>query len=344
MSEPSNTRNTISPWRFCIAPMMDWTDRHCRYTHRLLSKHARLYTEMITPNAIIYGDKERLLGYDSSEHPLALQLGGSDAQALVKAAQIGVEWGYDEINLNIGCPSDRVQNGSFGACLMREPLLVAQCVSELKAAVNIPITVKCRIGVDDQDPQEALFSLAEQCIHAGVDALIVHARKAWLKGLSPKDNREIPPLDYHIVHQLKAAYPHIPIVINGGINTLEDAQKHLPMLDGVMIGRAAYHHPEILMQVDTLLFDQQNPFENAQDALEMLTPAINAHLLKGGRLHAITRHLHGFFQGKKGARAFRRYLSTECVKPDATAQSFALALNLITNAQHKDDVESANAC
>jgi tRNA-dihydrouridine synthase A len=309
--------------------MMDWTDKNCRYIHRLLSRHARLYTEMLTPNAVIFGDRERLLGFDQSEHPLALQLGGSEPDTLVQASKIAQEWGYDEINLNIGCPSDRVQSGRFGACLMQEPALVAECVKALKDTIALPITVKCRIGVDDQDPDIALFTLADLVIAAGADALIVHARKAWLKGLSPKDNRDIPPLDYAIVHRLKATYPHIPIILNGGLNDLESAQSHLNTLDGVMIGRSAYHHPEILMCVDSTLFNAPDSYQDARDALATLTPFIEAHLKRGGRLHGITRHLHGFFSGRRGARPFRRYLATECIKPEANAATFMQALTLI---------------
>jgi tRNA-dihydrouridine synthase A len=315
--------------RFSVAPMMDWTDTHCRVVHRLLTRHSLLYTEMLTPNAIIFGDRQRLLGYDQSENPVALQLGGSEPEALVKAAKIGQEWGYDEINLNIGCPSDRVQSGRFGACLMREPELVGDCVKALKDAVSLPITVKCRIGVDDQDPQTALFALAAQVVSAGTDALIVHARKAWLKGLSPKDNRDIPPLDYPLVYKLKAAFPDVPIIINGGVTTLDQTQEHLNHVDGVMMGRAAYHSPEILMQVDEAVFGKANPFSNTHTALEALIPYLDAHVTKGGRVHAITRHLHGFFQGRSGSRAFRRFLSTECVKLEATPATFEQALKLI---------------
>jgi tRNA-dihydrouridine synthase A len=325
--ETSQTYNNA--YRFSVAPMMDWTDTHCRVVHRLLTRHALLYTEMLTPNAIIFGDRQRLLGYDQSEHPVALQLGGSEPESLVKAAIIGQEWGYDEINLNIGCPSDRVQSGRFGACLMREPELVGDCVKALKDAVSLPITVKCRIGVDDQDPQLALFALATQVVTAGADALIVHARKAWLKGLSPKDNRDIPPLDYPLVYKLKVAFPDVPIIINGGIKTLHETQEHLAHVDGAMMGRAAYHSPEILMQVDETVFGQPNPFVDTHAALEALLPYIDAHVTGGGRVHAITRHLHGFFQGRTGSRAFRRFLSTECVKPEATPATFAQALQLI---------------
>ena len=242
--------------RFCVAPMMDWTDRHCRVFHRQLSRRARLYTEMVTADAIVFGPRERLLGFDASEHPVALQLGGSNPERLAQAAAIGQDFGYDEINLNCGCPSDRVQNGSFGACLMRSPALVGECVAAMKAAVGVPVTVKCRIGVDEQDPQEALFVFAEAVRQAGADALIVHARKAWLEGLSPRDNRTIPPLDFPIVYALKRSHPDWTIAINGGIVSLEACEAPLARLDGVMLGRAAYQNPELLLQVDPTLFGQ----------------------------------------------------------------------------------------
>ena len=258
--------------------MMDWTDRHCRVFHRLLSRHARLYTEMVTTGAILHGDRARLLGFSPEEHPLALQLGGSEPADLAASARIGEDWGYDEINLNCGCPSDRVQNGRFGACLMREPDLVADCVVAMKAAVKVPVTVKCRIGVDDQAPEEALFALAEKLVAAGVDALVVHARKAWLQGLSPKENRDIPPLDYAIVRHLKARWPALPIAINGGIASIETAAELLApnadgsALDGVMLGRAAYHDPALLLQVDPALFGTQAPAASEHEALERLMP------------------------------------------------------------------------
>src|SRR5712671_5821093 len=236
--------------RFVVAPMMDWTDRHCRVFHRLMTRRARLYTEMLTTGAIIHGDRQRLLGFDACEHPVALQLGGSDPRDLATAARIGEDFGYDEINLNVGCPSDRVQDGRFGACLMAEPKLVAACVDAMKRAVNIPVTVKCRIGIDDQDPEESLDTLTRLVVGAGCDALIVHARKAWLDGLSPKENRDIPPLDYHRVYRLKAAMPGVPIIINGGIASLAEAKAHLAHVDGVMLGRAAYQEPWRLLAVD----------------------------------------------------------------------------------------------
>src|SRR5436305_9182019 len=242
----------MNQYRFCVAPMMEWTDRHCRVFHRVLSRRARLYTEMVTANAILHGPRERLIGFDPREQPVAIQLGGCEPAALAKAARIAEDFGYAEVNLNVGCPSDRVKSGAFGACLMREPDLVADCVAAMKDAVAVPVTVKCRLGVDDQDPREALFTLAEKVIDADVDALFVHARMAWLKGLSPRENREIPPLDYGLVHALKRAYSQVPIVINGGIASLEQARAQLAYVDGVMIGRAAYQNPELLLDVDPL--------------------------------------------------------------------------------------------
>ncbi|MDO8875779.1 MAG: tRNA dihydrouridine(20/20a) synthase DusA [Pseudolabrys sp.] len=317
--------------RFSIAPMMDWTDRHCRFFHRLLTRRALLYTEMLTTAAILHGDRERLLGFDASEHPVALQLGGSDPAALAECARIGEGFGYDEINLNVGCPSDRVQEGRFGACLMLEPALVGDCVAAMKATVKIPVTVKCRIGVDEQDPEEVLFSFTGTVKAAGSDALIVHARKAWLKGLSPRENREVPPLDYAIVHQLKAKHPDLAIVLNGGIASVEQAQDQLGNLDGVMMGRAAYQEPWRLLAVDALLFGEQPAFATPKEAALALTPYIEREMAKGARLNSITRHVLGLFRAVPGARAFRRHLSVEAVKPGASAQVLVDALALIVD-------------
>lgn len=303
--------------RFSVAPMMDWTDRHCRVIHRLMSRRARLYTEMVTAQAVIRGDRQRLIGFDAVEHPVALQLGGNDPALLAQAARIGADFGYDEINLNCGCPSDRVQGGAFGACLMREPALVADCVAAMKAAVAIPVTVKCRIGVDDQDPEAALDALTRAVTTAGVDALIVHARKAWLQGLSPKENREIPPLDYDRAYRLKAAHPGLPIALNGGIRAPEEWAGHLAHLDGVMVGREAYQNPEILLRVDPLLFGEDAPVADAFAMLEALEPHLARYLEAGGRLHAFTRHLVGLFPGRPGARQFRRHLAEHCVAAGA---------------------------
>jgi tRNA-dihydrouridine synthase A len=315
--------------RFCIAPMMDWTDRHCRVFHRLMTRRALLYTEMLTTGAIIHGDRIRLLGFDHSEHPVALQLGGSDPGDLATAAKIGEDFGYDEINLNVGCPSDRVKDGRFGACLMAEPELVARGVAAMKRAVGIPVTVKCRIGIDDQDPETALDALARGVIAAGADALVVHARKAWLNGLSPKENRDIPPLDYDRVYRLKAALPDMPIIINGGIASLTEARQHLAHVDGVMLGRAAYQEPWRLLAVDPELFGEPAPFATMKDVFAAMMPYIEAQLAQGTRLHSIVRHFVGAFHGVPGARAFRRHLAENGVRPGAGADVLRDAIALV---------------
>jgi tRNA-dihydrouridine synthase A len=289
--------------------MMEWTDRHCRVFHRLLTRRALLYTEMLTTGAVLRGDRARLLRFDPAEHPVALQLGGSALRDLAACARIGADAGFDEINLNVGCPSDRVQDGRFGACLMAEPALVGECVAAMKAAVSIPVTVKCRIGIDDQDPEQALDVFARTAEQSGADTLVVHARKAWLQGLSPKENRELPPLDYARVYRLKAAYPHLPIVINGGIGTIAEVKAHLNHVDGVMMGRAAYQEPWRLFDADPVLFGEASPFSSAKDAAAALVPYIERELSQGARLHSITRHLHGLFRAVPGARAYRRALA-----------------------------------
>ena len=302
---------------FAVAPMMDWTDRHCRFFHRLLTKRALLYTEMVVADAIIHGDRDRLLGYSEDEHPIALQVGGSDPDKLRKAAKIANEYGYDEINLNVGCPSDRVQSGTFGACLMREPDLVGRCVAAMKEVADMPVTVKCRIGVDEQDPQFALDALAREVWRAGSDALWVHARKAWLQGLSPKENRDIPPLDYDRVHQLKQENDSKFIGINGGIESLSEASDHIQHCDGVMLGRAAYHNPQLLRKVDQEIYGDAALRLGDEDILAAMCDYAEAHLARGGRLNQITRHMVGFYQGIPGARAYRQILSVESVKPGA---------------------------
>jgi tRNA-dihydrouridine synthase A len=317
--------------RFAIAPMMEWTDRHCRFFHRLLTRRALIYTEMITTGAVLHGDRARLLAYDTAEHPVALQLGGSEPQALAQCARIAADLGYDEINLNVGCPSDRVQEGRFGACLMAEPALVGDCVAAMKASVRVPVTVKCRIGIDNQDPEAALEVLTGAVEAAGVDALIVHARKAWLAGLSPRENRDVPPLDYDRVHRLKAAHPALAIVLNGGIVDLDQAAIHLARLDGVMMGRAAYQEPWRLLAVDPTLFGAAAPFTSPKVAAEALIPYLERELLRGTRLHAVTRHILGLFRGVPGARAFRRHLATEAVKPGAGIAAFRAALALVVD-------------
>ncbi|RDE19537.1 tRNA dihydrouridine(20/20a) synthase DusA [Motiliproteus coralliicola] len=313
--------------RFSVAPMLDWTDRHCRYFHRLLSQHALLYTEMVTTGAILHGGAERFLLFNEAEHPLALQLGGSDPQALAECARLAEQWGYDEINLNVGCPSDRVQNGMFGACLMADPQLVAQCVTAMKAVTSVPVTVKHRIGIDDQDSYEFLRRFIEPVAEAGCNTFIVHARKAILKGLSPKQNREIPPLDYERVYTLKQDYPELEIIINGGIKTLEECQQHLQHLDGVMVGREAYQNPLMLAEVDQALF--------GGDAVELeamllqICDYCEQQLASGAQLGWIARHLLGLYQGQPGARRFRRYISENAFQPGADVGVLKQALALV---------------
>ncbi len=306
--------------RFCIAPMMDWTDRHCRFFHRILSRHAVLYTEMVTADAVIHGDRDRLLGFSSAEHPVALQLGGSDPAKLAAAARIGVEWGYDELNLNVGCPSDRVQEGRFGACLMAEPALVARCIRAMRDAVpsSVPVTVKSRIGIDAQD-SEADFRRFVDVVagDGGATVFIVHARKAWLDGLSPKENREIPPLDYARVHRLKAERPDLEVVVNGGISSLDAAAAHLDHVDGVMLGRAAYQTPYLLADVDSGLFGGSGERLTRAAAIDRLVPYAEAQLASGRRLAEITRHVLGLYHARPGGRLFRRHLSVEGVRQGA---------------------------
>jgi tRNA-dihydrouridine synthase A len=332
MTEKSRRIPESSQWRFCVAPMMEWTDRHCRYLHRLLSRRARLYSEMLTPGAVLHGDCSRLLGFDPAEQPVALQLGGSDPAALAKSARLGEQFGYCEINLNAGCPSDRVQEGRFGACLMAEPQLVAECVAAMKGTVRVPVTVKCRIGIDEQDPEHSLFSFAAAVKTAGADALIVHARKAWLKGLSPRENREVPPLNYELVHRLKAAHPAWPIIINGGIGSIAVAKEQLEHVDGTMMGRAAYQEPWRLLEADPQLFGESAPVSSAKQAALAFVPYIERELAGGTRLHAMTRHMLGFFHAVPGARAFRRHLSTHAVRPGAGTEVLLEALSHVADA------------
>ena len=295
--------------KFCVAPMMDWTDRNCRAFHRHMSRHALLYTEMVTADAVIHGDRDRLLGFDDVEQPVALQLGGSEPSKLARAARIGAGYGYCEINLNVGCPSERVQSGAFGACLMREPDLVADCLSAMREAVTVPVTVKHRLGVDDDDPRERLFSFVETQAKAGTTHFIVHARKAWLKGLSPKENREIPELDYDIVAELKRTHPHLTIILNGGLATLDGASRELPRVDGVMLGRAAYHEPALLLEVDARFFASEDRIRLPNEAARDFRPWIIKRLEQGMPLHSMTRHMLGLFHGKPGTRMWRRILS-----------------------------------
>jgi tRNA-dihydrouridine synthase A len=298
--------------------MMDWTDRHCRYFHRLLAPHALLYTEMVTAAAVIHGDRARLLGFDAAEQPVALQLGGSEPNELAQAARIGVDLGYDEINLNVGCPSDRVQSGRFGACLMREPVLVRDCVAAMRDAIapaRVRVTVKCRIGVDDQDEDAALADFVDTVHAAGCDVFIVHARKAWLKGLSPKENREVPPLNYARVYRLKREHPQLTVIINGGIGGVAETQAHLAHVDGAMLGRTAYHEPYRLAEIEHALFG--TPLPDRDDVLMRLRPYVEAHLARGDRLQHISRHILGLYQGLPGARVFRRVLSEQAHRIDA---------------------------
>jgi tRNA-dihydrouridine synthase A len=313
--------------------MMDWTDRHCRVFHRLLTARALLYTEMITAEAILHGKRDLLLSFDPSEHPVALQLGGSDPAKLAAAAAIGAAYGYDEINLNVGCPSDRVQGGHFGACLMAEPALVGRCVAAMRAAVAIPVTVKCRIGIDDQDSEVDFERFILTVADAGCTLFIVHARKAWLQGLSPKENREIPPLDYARVYRLKAAHPHLTIVINGGIDDLAAARDHLAHVDGVMLGRAAYQTPWLLHLVDHQIFSAPPvPLERAQ-VIARLLPYVAQHVASGGRLNNIARHILGLYHGEAGGRIFRRYLSENATRPGASVDVLQAAVQLTEDAR-----------
>jgi tRNA-dihydrouridine synthase A len=316
---------TAPAHKLSVAPMMDWTDRHCRAFHRTLTSQALLYTEMVTTGAVLHGDRERLLGFSELEHPVALQLGGSEPDDLAESARIGADLGYDEINLNVGCPSDRVQSGRFGACLMREPHLVAEGMAAMIAAVRIPVTLKCRIGVDDQDPEQSLFELVDACASAGVKTVIVHARKAWLSGLSPKENRDVPPLDYALVHRLKRERPQLTIVINGGISGLDEAEQHLAQVDGVMLGRAAYHTPGILGQVDRRLFGQGGDVGSAE-AVAAYLPYVEDQLARGVHLAAMTRHMLGLFHGERGARTWRRILTVDSIKPGAGVEVIERAL------------------
>ncbi|WP_281277015.1 tRNA dihydrouridine(20/20a) synthase DusA [Aliigemmobacter aestuarii] len=328
----TSTPLTTDAARLSVAPMMDWTDRHCRYFHRLMTARAMLYTEMVTSAAIVHGPKARLLDYSTAEHPVALQLGGSDPAELAAAVRIARDWRYDEINLNVGCPSDRVQSGCFGAVLMERPALVADCVAAMRDESPVPVTVKCRIGVDDQDPETVLPDFIDRVSAAGVSHFVIHARKAWLQGLSPKENREIPPLDYDLVLRMKASFPHLTICINGGITSLAQARGLLERgLDGVMIGRAAYHEPgNVLIGADALWGDA--PGRDAFAVVEAMRPDIADHLAEGGRLHQITRHMLGLFHGKPGARGWRRVLSEGASRDGAGLDLIDRALAEVTQA------------
>jgi tRNA-dihydrouridine synthase A len=319
----------ISMRRFSIAPMMDWTDRHCRYFLRLISSRALLYSEMVTAPAVKHGKREKLIGFDPAEHPLALQLGGSDPDELAQASRIGEDFGYDEINLNVGCPSDRVQSGRFGACLMAEPELVAESIAAMRNVVKIPVTVKCRIGIDDQDSMQELEHFVSTVAQAGCETFIVHARKAWLEGLSPKQNRDVPPLDYDRVYRLKNAHPELEICINGGIETLDEVQDHLAHVDGVMLGRAAYHNPYLLAEVDSCIFGGGHAAPSREEVLEEYTAYAEQHLQEGTRLHHLTRHILGLYHGQPGARGYRRFLTEEAANREAGISVLHTALKQV---------------
>jgi tRNA-dihydrouridine synthase A len=312
---------------FAVAPMIDWTDRHCRYFHRQISRNALLYTEMVVADAIIHGPRERLLSFDAAEHPVALQLGGSDPEKLGRALEMAASYGYDEVNLNVGCPSDRVQSGTFGACLMLTPERVAACIAAMKAVCDMPVTVKCRIGVDDQDPEVSLPDLIDRVLDAGADAVWIHARKAWLKGLSPKENREIPPLDYEIVYRMKQARPDVFVGINGGIQTLDAAAEHLLHVDGVMLGRAAYQNAAVLADVDRRFFGALEAETDWNGLRDRMLAYAERHIAGGGRLQQVARHMVGLFTGLPGARRYRQILSTDAVRagagPEVIAAAFA---------------------
>jgi tRNA-dihydrouridine synthase A len=322
---------TFSAHRFCVAPMLDWTDRHCRFFHRQLTQHAMLYTEMITTGALIYREPGRFLDYNAAEHPVALQLGGSDPKELAHCAKLAEEWGYDEVNLNVGCPSDRVQNGRFGACLMGTPEVVAESVAAMKAATKVPITVKHRIGIDEQDSYEELHRFVQLSAEAGCETFIVHARKAWLQGLSPKENRDVPPLKYDVVYQLKQDFPQLNLIINGGITTLDVANEQLEHVDGVMIGREVYSNPWLLQQVDTDFFNNDAKVTHRSQVIDAMIPYIEEQLSNDIYLSHITRHMLGLYQGLPGARAYRRHLSENATKKGANLQVLLDAVALVTD-------------
>ncbi len=319
----------ISSRRFCVAPMLDWTDRHERYFLRLISANAWLYTEMVTVGALMNGDNHRHLYFDKSEHPIALQLGGSDPQALAECAKMAEDYGYDEVNINVGCPSDRVQKGAFGACLMAEPSLIAECVDAMCSAVDIPITVKNRLGIDDQNEEESLHQFVDIVAQAGCETFIIHARKAWLKGLSPKENRDVPPLNYNLVYQIKQEYPELEIVINGGIKTMEACLDHLQYVDGVMVGREAYHNPYLLMQVDNAIYGHASDVLSRKQVLQQYFSYVEDQIKQGSHLKHMSRHLLGLFQGQTGAKAWRRHLSENAHKEGVGIELLQEAMGMV---------------
>ena len=341
----ANLSNMNSANQFSVAPMLDWTNRHCRYFHRQLSQHAWLYSEMVTTGAIIYGNNlPRFLGHDDADSPVVLQLGGGQPEELAQCALLGEQWGYSEINLNVGCPSDRVQNNMIGACLMAHPVLVAECVTAMKAKVDIPVTVKCRVGIDDDETFDVLQRFIQTLVNEGVDGVIIHARKAWLKGLSPKENRDVPPLKYDWVHRIKQLFPNLPIAINGGITSLEQAYEHrmtyhsaefnqeaLPAVDGVMLGRAIYERPYLLAEVDQRFYNGSQPVLSREQVLKSMYPYIETHLIGGGKLNQVTRHMLGLFHGLPGARMWRRYLSENAFKSGAGLDVVEAAYQLVAS-------------
>lgn len=330
----SNAADTLNR-RFCVAPMMDWTDRHCRYFHRLISQCAVLYTEMVTTGALLHADPARFLRFSQQEHPVALQLGGSVASELAECTRMAEAWGYDEVNLNVGCPSDRVQNNMIGACLMAHPELVAECLHTMQAAVKIPVTVKHRLGIDDMDSYEQLYRFVDIVRQSGCKVFIIHARKAILQGLSPKENREIPPLKYEWVYAIKQAFPELEILINGGITTLDECEQHLQHVDGVMVGREAYHNPYMMAQVDQRLYSRQQPIPVRRDILEAMLPYIADQLAQGAQLHHISRHILGLFHAQRGGKQFRRYISENAHKAGASIKILEQALNLIPDSDQQ---------
>lgn len=319
--------------RFSVAPMMEWTDRHCRYLHRLMTKRSLLFTVMVTSGAVVHGDRDRLLGFDAAEHPVAVQLGGSDRAEMAQAAKICDEWGYDEININVGCPSDRVKSGRFGACLMAEPDVVANLVRDMKQQTQKPITVKCRIGIDDQDSERDLNYFADAMAEAGVDALYVHARKAWLNGLSPKQNRDVPPLDYGRVHRLKERLAPLPIMLNGGLTNLEASMEHFDNVSGIMLGRAAYQDPRILLDVDRMIFGDTSVPISLDEIAQKMADYAERHLASGGRLNHVTRHMLGLANGMPNARKFRQILSVETIQPDASPELILKAFDVLNKVE-----------
>ena len=336
-TESASPADSHNPWRFCVAPMMEWTDRHCRYFHRQLTRHTRMYTEMVTTGALRHGDVPRHLRFDRAEHPVALQIGGSDVPLLANAAELGAQYGYDELNLNCGCPSDRVQDGGFGACLMMGPKQVAQGVSAMMKASGLPVTVKCRIGVDYSEDYTFLRDFIEPIAEIGCTTFIVHARKAWLSGLSPKENREIPPLRYEQVYRLKQEFPELTIVINGGIHTMDECLAHLKQVDGVMLGREVYENPYRLAEVDSKLFGDTRPAPSRVEVVDAMYDYIHDELAAGNSLHHITRHMLGLFNGRPGARAYRRHLSTAGVEATADLATLRAAVAMVSREMPERD-------